>query len=369
MNTRIAGYDFARSLTVFGLVVANFSRDIEKADYSLYHLIQSRLHSLIQGDAVTTFLVLGGVGISLLTQRVRITNDAHEIRNSQKRLIRRAASLLVVGICCNLIWHTGFLGFYSICIIIGALLLTVSNRWLWSLAFGFVAISVVFFFFVYDYFNYYEFILNRDVLRDTNPWTVEGIIFRLYHNGLYSRFSWTVFLLIGMWLGRQAVHQPRARRNMLLGGIVVALVAECILWLLIFGVPWLLSNWSLSSSSISQWLMEDFVILFMSLGLFVECGTTTAIIGGSLMLTEKYPDAKWTKPFIATGQLALTLYVAHLVIGRGMLEVLGILGNKTLPLAMGSAVIFCICAVIFSHSWTKRFGRGPLEWGIRRITG
>ena len=41
MNTRIAGYDFARSLALFGLVVANFSRDIEKADYSLYHLIQS----------------------------------------------------------------------------------------------------------------------------------------------------------------------------------------------------------------------------------------------------------------------------------------------------------------------------------------
>ena len=39
------------------------------------------------------------------------------------------------------------------------------------------------------------------------------------------------------------------------------------------------------------------------------------------MLTQKYPDAKWTGPFIATGQLALTLYVAHLVIGRGMLEV------------------------------------------------
>ena len=364
MNTRIAGYDFARSLALFGLVVANFSRDIEKADYSLYHLIQSRLHSLIQGDAVTTFLVLGGVGISLLTQRVRITNDAHEIRNSQKRLIRRAASLLVVGICCNLIWHTGFLGFYSICIIIGALLLTVSNRWLWSLAFGFVAISVVFIFFVYDYFNYYEFILNRDVLRDTNPWTVEGIIFRLYHNGLYSRFSWAVFLLIGMWLGRQAVHQPRARRNMLLGGIVVALVAECILWLLIFGVPWLLS-----SSSISQWLMEDFVILFMPLGLFVECGTTTAIIGGSLMLTEKYSDAKWARPFIATGQLALTLYVAHLVIGKGLFGPLGVIEFKTHSPALGSAAIFCICAVIFSHFWRKRFERGPLEWGIRRITG
>ena len=98
------------------------------------------------------------------------------------------------------------------------------------------------------------------------------------------------------------------------------------------------------------------------------CGIATTIIGGSLMLTEKYPDVKWTKPFIATGRLALTLYVAHLVMGVGLLEALEVL-DKTLPYALGSAVVFCICAVIFSHFWTRRFERGPLEWGMRRITG
>lgn len=87
------------------------------------------------------------------------------------------------------------------------------------------------------------------------------------------------------------------------------------------------------------------------------------------MLTEKYPNAKWTKPFIAMGQLALTLYVAHLVIGKWTLEALGVLGNRTLPFAIGSAVIFCICAVIFSHFWRKQFERGPIEWVMRRITG
>ena len=87
------------------------------------------------------------------------------------------------------------------------------------------------------------------------------------------------------------------------------------------------------------------------------------------MLTEKYPDAKWTKPFISTGQLALTLYVAHLVIVRGRPGVLGILENQTLSFVIGSAIIFCICGVIFSHFWRKRFERGPIEWAMRRITG
>ena len=335
MNTRIAGYDLARSLALFGLVVANFSGDVEHADFYW-------LHSFIQERTIATFLVLGGVGISLLKQRDQRTNDAHRSADSRKRLIKRAASLLVVGICCNLIWQTRFLCFYSICIIIGALLLTASNRWLWSLAFVFVVTSVIFIFLI---FNYYEVIQNWQTLRDSNFWTVEGMVFRLYLNGFHSIFYWTVFLLIGMWLGRQEVHYPRVRRDVLLGGIVVALVAECILWMRLFDFP-----------------------QFMPLAFFATCGTAAAIIGGSLMLTEKYPSAKWTKPFIATGRLALTLYVAHLIIGGGLLKALGVL-DKTLPLAIGSAVIFCICAVVFSHFWRKRYDRGPLEWGMRRITG
>ena len=245
--------------------------------------------------------------------------------------------------------------FYGICIAIGALLLTVSNRWLWSLVFVCVAISVVCSFLSHYFF--YEIFRNLEALQNSDPWTVQGMLFRAFLNGFLFIFSWIVFLLIGMWLGRQEVHYLRVRRDMFLGGIVVALVVGGILWLL-------LRYLDLSESGI-----RSFWRLLAALYFFVMCGGVIAIIGGSLMLTEKYPDAKWTRPFLATGQLALTLYVAHLVIGRGMLEVLGILGNKTLPLAMGSAVIFCICAVIFSHSWTKRFGRGPLEWGIRRITG
>ena len=85
------------------------------------------------------------------------------------------------------------------------------------------------------------------------------------------------------------------------------------------------------------------------------------------MLTEKYPDAKWTKSFIATGQLALTLYVAHLVVSKWLLKELEVL--DIYPFGIENAVIFCICAVIFSHFWSKLCERGPLEWGLRRITG
>ena len=367
MHTRIAGYDLARSLALFGLVAANFSIAFEIEGFGLDQLIQGRLHSLMRGGAIATFLMLGGVGISLLTQRGRKTNETHGITDSRKRLIRRAASLLVVGICCDLIWNTSFLGFYSILIVIGALLLTVSNRWLGSLAFVFVLISVVFIVLIYGYFDYLEMLQNWDTVQDSDPWTVEGMVSRLYHSRLDWIFSWTAFLLIGMWLGRQDVRHPRVRRNMFVGGIVLALAAECAVWVLIYGALWLpLGFYPLGTS---DRLIQNILVVIKSVDFFAPFGIAMLIIGASLILTDKYPDAKRTKPFIATGQLALTLYVTYLAIGMGLLKVLEILDYKTFPFEIGSAVVFCICAVIFSHFWKKRFERGPIEWGIRRITG
>ena len=354
MNRRIAGYDFARSLALFGLVVANFSGDVEHADFYW-------LHSFIQGRTIATFLVLGGVGISLLKQRDQRTNDAHRSADSRKRLVRRAAFLLVVGICCNLIWHANFLCFYSICIAIGALLLTASNRLLWSLAFVFVAIFVVFIFLIFDY---YEIFRDWEARLDSDPWTIEGIVFRVFLDRFHFIFFWTALLLIGMWLGRKDVQNPKTRRNVFFGGVAIALVLECAPWLLLRCAIWLEFRPDFSVSAIDA----VWSLLFTLHYFFARGGSAIAIIGGSLMLTEKYPDAKWTRPFIATGQLALTLYVVHLIIGSGLLKTLDVL-DKTLPFAIGSAVIFCICAVIFSHFWKKRFERGPLEWAMRRITG
>ena len=367
METRIAGYDFARSLALFGLVAANFSLGFEIADFGLEHLIQVRLHSLMRGGAIATFLVLGGVGISLLTHRVRITNETPGITGRRKQLIRRAAALLLVGICCNLIWNTGLLGFYSLYIVIGALLLTVSNRWLGSLAFGFIIISVVFIVLIYGYFDYLEMLQSWDTVQDSDPWTVEGMVSRLVHSRLDWIFSWTTFLLIGMWLGRQDVRHPRVRRNMFVGGIVLALAAECAVWVLIYGALWLPRGFYPLGAS--DWLIANILIVTKSVDFFAPFGIAMLIIGASLMLTEKCPDAKWTKPFIATGQLVLTLYVAYLAIGIGLSKALEVLDSKTLPFEIGGAAVFCICAVIFSHFWRKRFNRGPLEWGIRRITG
>ncbi len=363
MSERIAGYDFARSLAVFGLVVANFSGNVGHADFHW-------LYTFIQSGATATFILLAGVGVSLLTQSVRSTNGTHGIADNRKPLIKRAAFLIVVGICCNLIWYADVLHLYGISIAIGSLLIA-PNRWLWSLAFIFVLTCAAFIFFLFDYYEVVDEAIrnNWNVPSDSDPWTVKGIVFRFYLSGLHSIFKWIAFLLIGMWLGQRNVHNPETRRKVFFSGIAVALISEYIPLVLIHHILWLVSG--LSPANALR-LIEAARILLTPLltpiYFFAGGGTAITIVGGSLMLTERFPDAKWIKPFITTGQLSLTLYVAHLIIGGGLLKALGVL-DKTLPLAVGSAVIFCICVVIFSYSWRRRFNRGPLEWGMRRVTG
>ena len=368
MSARIAGYDFARSFAVFGLVVANFSHSVDHSDFYL-------LHDFIQAGTTITFLILGGVGISLLERQNKRTNDAHRSADSRKRLISRAAFLLVIGICCYSILRDNCLCFFSICLAIGAMLLRVSDRWLWVFAFIFALIWGAFTFLIFGYYEIIEeFSRYWDTFRDDNPWTAEGLIFRIFLYKFHLLFSWAGFLLIGMWLGRKEVHFRRVRKGVFFGGAAVALVSLAP-WLLMFYAPlllryvlFLLAPSRPTLSDISESGVDPILMLLTLLHTLAPCGIAAAIIGGSLILTERFPDAKWIKPFLTTGQLALTLYVIHLIIGEGLLKTLGVL-DKTLPYAIGSAVIFCICALIFSHFWRKRFERGPLEWGMRRITG
>ena len=48
--------------------------------------------------------------------------------------------------------------------------------------------------------------MNFKTLQDSDPWTVEGTVFRLSIYRFHSIFFWAGSLLIGMWLGRWNVH-------------------------------------------------------------------------------------------------------------------------------------------------------------------
>jgi uncharacterized protein len=106
----------------------------------------------------------------------------------------------------------------------------------------------------------------------------------------------------------------------------------------------------------------------MPLYLLAGTGAALVIIALSVMVADRFREARWLQPLVAVGQLALTIYVAHVVIGMGGLEVLGILENQPLAVAVTSALIFYGLMLVFAAWWRARYRRGPLEWIMRRVT-
>ncbi len=353
---RIEGYDFARALAIFGMVIVNY-KIVMGAEQAGPHWLLD-VAGLLDGRAAATFVVLAGAGIALMTRRARREGDAQGLASHRTRLLKRALFLFVVGLCYTPLWPADILHFYGIYIAVGALVLAAPDRRLWGLAVAFMSVFVLLLF-VLDYERGWDW----ETLSYSGFWTVKGMIRHLFYNGFHPVFPWTAFLLVGMWLGRQDLRDDRLRRRVLLTSLVVAALAE--------GV-----SWGLIQTLVPGTPDSDLAALFgtepmppMPLYLLAGAGTAFVVITGSIALTERFAEARWIRPIVSTGRLALTLYVAHVVVGMDTLEALGVLENQSPPFAIGSALVFCVISVVFAHTWKHRFAHGPLEWMMRRMTG
>ena len=354
---RIVGYDLARALAVFGMVVVNFKL-VLGADREPRWLAD--LVGLLEGRAAATFVVLAGVGISLMSRSALEAGDQGALARVRGSLLRRAGLLFVIGLLYTPIWPADILHFYGVYIALAAFLLGASSRVLGVcsalLVSGFVVLLMVF-----DYERGWDW----ETLSYEGFWTPDGMLRHLFFNGFHPAVPWAAFVLIGMILARQSMYEARTRRRVFLGGATVALLAE--------GLSALLIRWSTEGASeetreIATALLGTAPMPPMPLYMLAGSGVACAVIALSVEVGARWPKAAWLRPFIATGQLALTLYVAHVVVGMGTLEALGRLENQTLPFAVTSAAIFCVASVIFAHSWREKFRRGPLEALLRRAT-
>ena len=315
---------------------------------------------LWEGRAAARFVVLAGAGMSLGARSALRSDSHHLLVNQQRGLYRRALVLFVGGLLYTPVWPADILHFYGVYIAIGAALLGARNRVLGFAAGGAVA-AFPLLTAVFDY----ERGWNWSDLSYDGFWTARGMVRHLFFNGFHPVIPWVAFLLVGMILGRQDTRSRRVRTAWLTGGICMAVLAE------------LASRWILHSaaSSVTPQEMEELSAVFgtgpmppMPLYMIAACGTAIVVIMVCIELGLRYPTAPWMLPLIYTGQLALTLYIAHVIVGMGMLDALGRLEDQSMEFALGSALVFCALAVVFSTCWRRQFDRGPLEWLLRRWT-
>jgi len=358
LSKRIVGYDVARALAVFGMVVVNFKVVMGAGGNGPAYL--AGLAGLIDGRAAATFVILAGVGLSLISREGRILNDRKVLARDRVTLLKRAIFLFIVGSVFTPIWPADILHFYGVYIAVAAFLLSTPTRRLFIFAFMLV-FTFVLMLLIFDYEKGWDW----NTLAYEGLWTPGGTIRHLFFNGFHPVIPWLAFLLFGMILGRLDVNSPTVRRGIFLWGAGCAIAAE------------------LTSRRLIALLLplagpeekEVIVALFGTepmpptpLYMIAAAGTACALIAACLELGERFRDSRWIRALETTGQLALTLYVAHVVLGMGFLQVLGRLENQTLGFAIVSALSFSIVGIMFADRWRIRFKRGPLEAVMRGLT-
>ena len=358
MKKRIIGYDLARALAIFGMVIVNFKIVMSAEKNGPAWLVG--LVGLLDGRAAATFVVLAGAGISLLSQKGRMQKDRERLARDRRMLLKRALFFFIFGLLYTPIWPADILHFYGAYIALAAFLLSAPARRLWSFS-GLLVLAFVVLFFTLNYEHEWDW----NTLEYDGFWTPSGMIRHLFYNGFHPVIPWLAFLFVGNVLGRLNMRDPIIRRRVFLWGAGIAVIAEGASRSLIRTL----------SPGASPADLNAILAIFgtapmppMPLYMLAGAGTACAIIAVAITLGERYMDSAWLRPFVATGQLALTLYVAHVVLGMGVLQAIGRLENQTLAFALLAALVFCMVSAVFAQLWRKRFKRGPLEATMRTLT-
>lgn len=362
---RIEGYDLARALAIFGMVVVNFKVVMGAGGWqsetgSGPEWLQF-LTGLLDGRAAATFVVLAGVGVALGTRRAVASGDRRALSAARKRLWKRAAFLYFGGLLFATVWEADILHFYGWYIGVGALLIAFPNRMLLLAA----ALLIIAFPMLLTAFSY-EAEWNLDTLAYEGFWTPAGQVRHLFFNGFHPVVPWLAFLLLGIWLGRQDVLDPAVRRRLFIGGAGVALTTEVVSAAL---VALLTRGASADAVEAITALLGSEALPPMPFYMLAGGGTAVAIITLAVAFAQRFPAAPGNRALVAAGQLALTIYVAHVLIGMGALSAVGRLENQSLPFAIAASAAFYALAVAFAVLWRKRFDRGPLEWVMRKWSG
>jgi uncharacterized membrane protein YeiB len=130
----------------------------------------------------------------------------------------------------------------------------------------------------------------------------------------------------------------------------------------------------LSSSAQHGHGLENLLPLFQivswdSIPLFMisAMGTALGVISLSTILADKYGNSRWIMPHIAAGQVTLSLYVAHIIVGTLFLKAVETLEMELVFFPLWGTMVFYTGAVLFAYYWMRRFGKGPLELLMRRF--
>ncbi|GAA5529831.1 DUF418 domain-containing protein [Herpetosiphon gulosus] len=356
---RIVGYDVARALAILAMVIVHFALTFVNIEQPETNGLLGLIVQFCEGRAAALFVVLAGVGLSLIA-RTKANSCPEALQAKRWTLTKRGLFLLGLGLLNLTIWPGDILRVYGVSFLLIAWLFQSSNRQILGLALGFMLAFV-------GLILRFNFNQNWDwtTLEYSNLWTIKGGLRNLFFDGFRSVFPWTSLIFFGIWLGRQNVQAAQVRWCLFWVGLGVALGAQ----IGSIGLTYTFTNvWPMLGQADAELLFSTGSIPPMPLFLLSAGGVALVIIMSCVHLSELFGASRIIGSLAATGQLALTWYIGHVVIGLGVLTSLGLYQNQSLATALWLALGFFGLAVGCSVWWKKRFNHGPLETVLRWAT-
>ena len=358
MGKRIIGLDVARALAVFGMIIVNFKIVLgENGNPFLRELAQ-----VLDGKAAATFVVLAGVGLAMMSGSALNINDPERLKRIRLRIFRRAVFLFGIGLTYIAIWPADILHFYGIYMLFTLLLLNSKRR---TILLSALVLAIIYP--VLMVFFEYESNWNFTTLEYQNFWSPDGFLKNLFYNGFHPVIPWTSFMLVGLWFGRKNIRDMKFIKKAVLISLSVfigtKLISSLLINLLAGGDPGLKTELTEIMGTGPMPPLPIYMVSGSSLAIFV--------ISGCILLAHKYERNKIIDALYKTGQMALTFYVAHVIIGMGLVESIEPqkMGQYSIEFSFLYALLFSLLCILTAVLWRKYKTTGPLEWAMRKLTG
>ncbi len=295
-----------------------------------------------------TFVLVAGVGVTLLTRRS--VGDPDAVRRRRRTLVRRGLVLYGGGLLLDEIWDGTILPYYGAMFVLAAVLFTLSTRWVVAVGVGAALAGAL----------VAWFRLEQRLAGNTTTWldangrhSPHGLVLGVLVNGTHPLLPWLAFFCAGIVLGRCLGRV--GWRPLAIGGGAALFVLATVIGTAAGGDRGAL----LATDPWSRSLVYTASAL----------GTALMAFGAITWLAERHRTSRLVLWLGAAGTLSLTLYVLHALIFDLVVDELGWIRPTGLDTALVFAGCFWLVGITAAVAWRRRFGSGPFEWLYRWLGG
>lgn len=386
---RIAGLDVVRAVALIGVVVMNYHGYLillgaERGSDPLERFFDPWTGPLATRFAAT-FVLVAGIGVSLMTERLRTAEvddaasgdvDALDQRRDVRsaitamrwRFVRRGLVLYVLGQVIEQTWPGTILIYYGALFVLAAVLFRLRDAVIVSIGLGAVVASVVL----------QVWLFRQAEAGESTAWLTspaggswQDRILEVLVNGTHPLVPWLAFFCAGIVLGR---HLRDLRWT----------VGAAMFGAFLFFAAGILSG-AATTPFQARMLSTD---PFSRSAVYVASALGTALVAtiGIMRLvdgaTRRRGGRHTPTPAIEfdvgrqiadvlgrAGQMSLTIYLLHVGVFRLLVDGLGLIEPAGLGTALLFAAAFWVVAIAAANVWHRRFGRGPAEVVYRWLGG